>query len=111
MERAIEADVERQRHAARRGFAQLLRRMPLARAHVVGDRRLELDLDALRRPGVHAERMRKRRVGQLLDRREPLLEQRHFLDAFDRERPHFAVLGHVGEEIQRLPARRRAGTG
>ena len=82
-------------------LAQLLRRMPRARAHVVGRRRLKFDLDALRRARVHAQRVRKRLVRQLLDRRERLLEQRQFRNAVDRERPHLGVLGHVREQVQR----------
>src|SRR5262245_20358632 len=43
LERAIQADVERQAQPAGAVLANLLRRMPLAAAHVVGDRRLKLD--------------------------------------------------------------------
>ena len=67
---------------------------------VVGDGRLEFDLDLLGRSGVDAERVGKRLVGQFLDRREAFLEQRHVLDPLDRERPDLAVLGHVGEQVQ-----------
>ncbi len=49
---------------------------------------------------MHAERVRKRDVGQIVRRREGFLEQRDVLDAFDREGADLVVLGHVGEEIQ-----------
>src|SRR2546425_724573 len=73
-ERAIEADVQRHQHGAARPVVQLLRLVPLARRHVLGDRRLELDLDALRRSGVDAQRVRERLVRQFFDRDEPLLQ-------------------------------------
>src|SRR5262245_63719884 len=50
LERAIQADVERQAQPARAVLVDLLRRMPLAAAHVVGDRRLKLDFHVFGRP-------------------------------------------------------------
>ena len=44
VQRAVDADVERHAHATGRQFRHALRRVPLARADVVGDRRLEVDL-------------------------------------------------------------------
>ncbi len=74
--------------------------MPFARGDVVGDRRLELDLDVPGRTGMHAERVRKRLVGQFLDRRESLLEQRDVPHPLERERADLAVLGHVRQQVQ-----------
>ena len=97
--------------AARWRVAQLLRRMPLARAHVVGDRRLELDLDVLGRSGMDAERVGKRGVRQFFDRRESLLEQRDVLDALDREGAHLAGTPARRRADTARPARRRGDTG
>src|SRR5262249_53052633 len=63
---AIDADVQRHAHGSIVRRVELLRRVPLARADVVGDCRTELDLDMLWRSRVDAERIRERRVRQFL---------------------------------------------
>src|SRR5207237_1048933 len=73
---------------------------PLSRAHVVRHSRLELNLYALGITRMHAQRVRKRWVGKLLDWCEVLFEQRELLNAFNRERPDLAVLGNVREQIE-----------
>src|SRR5262245_1312960 len=75
LERLVEADVERHADAATVGRGERLRAMPVARAHVVDHGRLKIDRHALGWPGVHADRVRKRVVTELLDRRESLLLQ------------------------------------
>ena len=92
-EGAIDADVQRHRDAARGQIANDLRPVPGPAAHVVGGRRFELDRDRLGRPRVHAERIGKRGVWQLLDRREPILQQRNLLNPFHREGSDFLVSG------------------
>ena len=49
---------------------------------------------------MHAERVRERRVGQLFDRREALLEKRDVLDPLDRKRADFEILRHVRKEVE-----------
>ena len=49
---------------------------------------------------MHAERIGKRGVWQLFDRREPILQQRDLLNPFHREGSDFLVLGHVGQQVQ-----------
>jgi hypothetical protein len=49
---------------------------------------------------VDAERVWKSGIRQLLDWREAFLEERELLQPFDRERPDFAVLGHIRQQIQ-----------
>src|SRR5947209_4145834 len=83
LKRAIDADVKRNANAAAGFVRNRLRDVPFPRTYVIGDRALELDCHTFRRTRMDAERMRKRGLGQLFDRRELLLEQRQVLDALD----------------------------
>src|SRR5437763_10249585 len=65
MQRAVETDVERHANAAGRPLRDALRGVPLPRPDVIGGGRLEIDLHAFGRPRMDAERMGKRRLGEL----------------------------------------------
>ena len=66
VKRTVDADVERDAHASARQVRDALRGVPLPRAHVIGGRRLKVDLDALGRARMDAERVGKRRLRQFL---------------------------------------------
>src|SRR5438034_3674665 len=95
----VEADIEGHQHAAARLVAQPLRLVPFAGVNIVGHGRLKLDLHALGRSRVDAERMRERFVRQLLDRPEACLAQGELAYPVDRKRAHLAVFGNEGEQI------------
>src|SRR5581483_7936150 len=98
--RAIEANIERHDHGPARSLSKPLRLVPLAAADVIGHRRLKLDFDPFRRSRMHAERMRKGFVRQLLDRREALLSKRQLLNPFDGEGPHLGIFRNVSEQVE-----------
>src|SRR4030095_6516523 len=100
LKRAIQAHLEGQPQAVRPMVAKLLRRVPFAGAHVIGDCRLKLDFHVFRRSGVYAERVRKGFVGQFFNRREASLEQREVLDSLDGERADLDIFRHIRQEIQ-----------
>src|SRR5262249_32631539 len=74
VQRLVDTTMQVHNHACIRLFTQPLRGMPLARFHIVGNRRLKFDLHRLRRAGVYAHGMRKCLVGQFLDRGEAFFE-------------------------------------
>ena len=111
-ERLIEADVERQPHAAVAAAPRALRRVPLARPHVVGDRRLRT-----RSPRARADPSGRRANAETPSSGSSSIgvnrssSSEMSSNALDRERADLAVLRARTPADTARPARRRAGTG